>query len=353
MVSPHVTVIGAGITGSMIGYHLARAGARTLIVDQASLPANGVTRHSFGWIGSIAADYDTKAEHYALLLAAIDHYGALDRELGGGLLDGTRGAVRWEQDREKTEELLRFHRSLGANTLPIASDDLKSRLPALMDRPELALYAPDEVAIHPDRAVQTLLRAAQEKGAQVQLNASAYGFSEKNGQVNAVLFEQGAVKTDFVVVAAGAESGRLLSPYMETGDLVRSPAAMVRIRCSLPEFGCVVQSPQIEVRRLDENHLIVAGDAPDDRSNSGLENYGQDVLKALRLTFGELPDAEVTQVSIGERPTTTSGEPLLGRCGSMTNLFAAVGHPGVILAPHFARQLTDEIFARAAVEEIL
>src|SRR5687768_12947791 len=45
-----VVVVGAGVVGASIAYHLARVGADVVVID-ASLPASGATGASFGWIG--------------------------------------------------------------------------------------------------------------------------------------------------------------------------------------------------------------------------------------------------------------------------------------------------------------
>ncbi|BCQ62888.1 hypothetical protein PBOI14_46380 [Pseudomonas sp. Boi14] len=44
-----VIVVGAGIVGAAIAYHLARQGAQVTVLEQDS-PGSGVTRHSFAWI---------------------------------------------------------------------------------------------------------------------------------------------------------------------------------------------------------------------------------------------------------------------------------------------------------------
>ncbi|WP_217236485.1 FAD-dependent oxidoreductase [Streptomyces sp. AC555_RSS877] len=49
-------VVGAGIVGSPIAYHLARRGASVPLVDPGPAPATGVTGESFAWIGGPGGD---------------------------------------------------------------------------------------------------------------------------------------------------------------------------------------------------------------------------------------------------------------------------------------------------------
>src|SRR5690606_31929544 len=60
-----VIVIGAGIMGASIAYHLAARGADVTLVE-AGMPGGGATRHSFGWIGRAPADFSPPGELQAL-----------------------------------------------------------------------------------------------------------------------------------------------------------------------------------------------------------------------------------------------------------------------------------------------
>ena len=55
----HVIVVGAGIVGSSLAYHLARRNARVTLIDKAPQPANDVTDKSFAWI-TVAQDKSPK-----------------------------------------------------------------------------------------------------------------------------------------------------------------------------------------------------------------------------------------------------------------------------------------------------
>lgn len=50
--APRVVVVGAGIIGASVSWHLARKGARVTVIEKGSSPANGVTRWSYGWVGT-------------------------------------------------------------------------------------------------------------------------------------------------------------------------------------------------------------------------------------------------------------------------------------------------------------
>jgi len=90
----HIIVIGAGIIGASVGYHLARRGAGVTIIDGAG-PASGATSRSFAWIN---ASYGNPKPYFDLRLLSMYDYRRLDTELGGALGLNTQGALDWDKD---------------------------------------------------------------------------------------------------------------------------------------------------------------------------------------------------------------------------------------------------------------
>ena len=72
-----VIVVGAGIVGAAIAYHLARQGAQVTVLEQDS-PGSGVTRHSFAWINPHG---EFPAAARALRAQALADYRRLQHEL--------------------------------------------------------------------------------------------------------------------------------------------------------------------------------------------------------------------------------------------------------------------------------
>ena len=82
---PSVVVVGAGIVGASLAYHLASAGAAVTLVER-SRPASGVTARSFAWINVIYGNAPTLVGLRNLALA--DHH-----RLERGLKRCTRGRL--------------------------------------------------------------------------------------------------------------------------------------------------------------------------------------------------------------------------------------------------------------------
>ena len=78
---PSILVIGAGIIGASIAYHLARRGAPVTVIDR-SQPAGGATSQSFAWIN---ASYRNPKPYYHLRVHGMQEYRRLEHELDGAL----------------------------------------------------------------------------------------------------------------------------------------------------------------------------------------------------------------------------------------------------------------------------
>jgi glycine/D-amino acid oxidase-like deaminating enzyme len=106
---PRILVVGAGIVGAAMAYHLARRGADVTIVEQ-NCPASGVTARSFAWINVV---HGVAAENLPLRIQAIADWRRLQGELGDALRIDWNGALTWSGDPRSSETLVRDHAARG------------------------------------------------------------------------------------------------------------------------------------------------------------------------------------------------------------------------------------------------
>ncbi|MCH2466277.1 MAG: FAD-binding oxidoreductase, partial [Gemmatimonadetes bacterium] len=99
-----VVVVGSGIVGSSIAYHLARRGAEVTVCEKEA-PASGATSKSFAWINASAGK---QPYHYYRLnrLSALA-YRHLEAEVGGELQVQWGGSLEWAEEAEDARTLRR------------------------------------------------------------------------------------------------------------------------------------------------------------------------------------------------------------------------------------------------------
>src|SRR3954469_2041718 len=102
----HCIVIGAGIIGASVAYHLAKAGARVTVLDEAD-PGGIATRPSWAWIN---ASWGNPRDYFRLLTRSMREWKRLGDEIPGLRVDWC-GSLCWDIAGEARETFIREHSS--------------------------------------------------------------------------------------------------------------------------------------------------------------------------------------------------------------------------------------------------
>ncbi len=340
---PRIIVVGAGIVGAAITYHLAMMGGEVVLIDERSQPGSGVTGQSFGWINVINGTPGDRA--YILWIEAIEEYRRLKSALPEALAEARKGSLLWKATPEQTEEFGNLHKRAGEDVILLESRAIAEMEPWLRRVPELAVYSPSDLAVDPARLAAVFVSAAVAAGASARFGSKIASVDTSNGRVTGVKLADAVIKADIVVLAAGTGIGTLTGELgIDTGIAV-SPALLLRYVCSAPVIRHILRSPRLEVRQSGNNMLMVAKSYVDDGDVNGPSTIGERMLEVMMEELDLPGDTAMASATIGGRPTFPDGMPRLGFLPQMSGLYIAGGHPGVILAPLIGRLAAEEIFA--------
>ena len=272
---PSVVVVGAGIVGASLAYHLASAGAAVTLVER-SQPASGVTARSFAWINVIYGNAPTLVGLRNLALA--DHH-RLERELKGALSVDWNGSFTWSEDPADSERLVTEHAAWGDEVRLVERDEIGRFEPRLSVPPPVATYAPGEGAIDPVAATTALVRAAVEAGARLVGDSEVQALASTDGRISGVVLSSGVIEADVVVLAAGTDSVPLCAGVGVALPVVASPATLSRFTGPAGLVGRVVSGPDLEIRQDAAGRLFVADYYVE---GEPLERYAADTLSLIR-----------------------------------------------------------------------
>ena len=204
-----VVIIGGGVGGCSIAYHLTLMGWRDVVVVERSELTSGSTFHSAGLVGQLRTDVNlTKMIRYS-----VDLYRRLKDETGYDTNWREVGSLRLASSRARMEDLKRqvaLSRSFGLPLELISATEAHKLFPIMnLDGVEGAVFLPTDGYIDPSGVTQALATGARTRGAKFLTNTRVKSIAIKNGRVQDVMTDQGTIQTEIVVNAAGQWAGEI------------------------------------------------------------------------------------------------------------------------------------------------
>jgi glycine cleavage system T protein len=198
-----VVIIGGGIVGCSVAYHLARRGCTDVLLLERRQLTCGTTWHAAGLVGQLRATHNlTRLAQYTTEL-----YEGLERETGQATGFRQVGSVAVAASEARFEELKRgasMARCFGLEVQILAPGEARERWPLLaIDDVVGAVYLPKDGKCNPVDTTQALARGARMRGARIVEGVKVTGVLRAHGRVTGVATEAGEVRADVVVNCAG------------------------------------------------------------------------------------------------------------------------------------------------------
>jgi glycine cleavage system aminomethyltransferase T/glycine/D-amino acid oxidase-like deaminating enzyme len=198
-----VVVIGGGVIGCSVAYHLTRRGITDVtIIEQGEL-TGGTTWHAAGLVSQLKSSHGlTKLATYSARL-----FEELEDETGQATGYRSQGSISIAADGERWEEILRgasMAETCGVETEIVGLDRVEEMWP-LLNTDDLvgALYIPRDGQASPVDTTLALAMGAKARGARIVEGVAVEKIVAENGTVVGVETERGYVETESVVLATG------------------------------------------------------------------------------------------------------------------------------------------------------
>jgi len=360
-----VGVVGGGIVGSSIAFHLAQAGASVTLFEKAQ-PASGATQNSFAWLNAFVPD----ANYRALRLQSLTAYHDLDRRLRLGIVWG--GYINWAATAAEVESLRASAAQLdgtGHAVRPLNATELAAIAPVLMPGPvAAAFYSQIDGHLNPVDATHRFIDAAQMHGAQVRLQCEVQDLDLKGSTLAGVATAQGYVPLDRLVIAGGVDTPALTALAGLRLGLRHAPGILAHSRpvpivtrtifdgpgnLSFKQMadGSIVgtdspEPPDIAAHREIRAHAIPF---PDEAVRA---MHGNRILGKIGEVLPAARGAALERLTLGFRPIPLDELPVVGALPGAPHVHVAVMHSGVTLAAIIGRYVTEEVLSGVRVEAL-
>ncbi len=358
-------VIGGGVGGTSIAYHLAALGWTDIVlVDRAEL-TSGSTFHSAGLVGQLRGSVTLTR----MMMYGVELYRRLADETGVDPSWHEVGSLRLASTPARFEELQRqagWARTFGLPLELISAAEARDRFPLMATEGVLgAVWLPTDGWLDPSNLAFALAAGARARGATIRNHHRVVGIGVRDGRVTGVEVEHGGerstIETEVVVNAAGMyapEIGRLAGitlpiipmahQYLLTGPIdgvepglpqLRDPDNLVYFREETGGLcmGGYERNPMpwaLDGIPADFNHRLLDPDWP---------RFGDIMAGAIRRVPA-IADAPVTRMINGPEGFTPDNEFVLGE-SDVRGLFVAAGFcaHGIAGAGGIGRQVASWI----------
>lgn len=200
----NVVIIGGGIIGCSIAYHLGHMGCKDVVLLERDELTSGTTWHAAGLMATFGSTSETATE---MRLYGRDLYNRLEAETGLTTGFTPIGFIEAASNRDRLEEYRRvaaFNRYCGVDVNEISPKEIKELFPlANVDDLLAGFYVKEDGRVNPVDGTMALARGAKNQGVNIIQGVASTGIIQKNGAVTGVKTEHGNITADAVVNCAG------------------------------------------------------------------------------------------------------------------------------------------------------
>jgi sarcosine oxidase, subunit beta len=313
-----IVIIGAGIQGASLAFHLARAGARPIVLDRPGT-INATGRSS----GMVRMHYDLP-ENAALAWRSFQVFRDWADVVGGqsgftrtGFLQlvppALSGALRAN---------VQMQQALGIPTFVVGPEDVRRLAPEMtVDDIQVAAYEPESGYADPSGAAAGLLAAVRKLGGSVRQTACVTSILTSGDRVVGVRTSEGDIGAGAVVLAAGAWSGHLAASIgvkLPIRSWVHDTAYVVR-PAGFGPFPAFIDFGRAMYARPEGGHLVLVGLEDDnpiketpDEVHRGAEGFTDRAVERLTGRLPGLVEGGLHSANHGVDGITPDQQPIIG-----------------------------------------
>jgi glycine/D-amino acid oxidase-like deaminating enzyme len=341
-----VVVIGGGLSGTSVAFHLARAGQQVVLVERDEL-ASAASGASTGWATVHFASYMPvyEDEHMRLMAKGLELFVELAEPLADEIdyqQTGGLSLVYSEAELAEKQALASRLEVAGIPAEVVGREQVLELEPGLGGPFVGALYSPREALVDAPALVHALARRAATHGAEILTRTTALGIELREREVAAVETTAGRIRTSAVVNAAGLDAPRVGSLVGIEIPLFPSRGQQLVLSAPRGLVGRAVYSPGI-VRPTREGY-IVGGlrEQSTYRNEMTLGGVSRLAEQALAMVPG-LSEARLAATLPGLRPVPSDGKPIYGPVPGVRGFYLANLHFGLTLVALTGRVLASYV----------
>lgn len=363
----HVAVIGGGIVGASIAYHLAKEGLKVTLLERNNI-CTRASRGTFAWIN---ATWAKQPRHYhAFNQEGLTGWKRVQTDLDipirwTGSLEWFASAERQLKLAKQIEEQIKW----GEPAEMLGRNRFTELEPQLDFGPvDLVAYSPNDGAVNPVLATSKFIYAAKSMGAIIKPNCPVIGVETLSNGRSKLITPKGDIFVDKYVVATGADPMATKQLAGITIPQRSTPGVIVVTKSHKRLINRIIVAPGVHIHQRDDGCIVLGeqdGAPQTEAHNQRLahrpnlfpsDDFAQQhawrILGIAEQYAPDIGEVEVDNVYIGWRPLPLDGHPVLGTHPETPNAYLAIMHSGVSLAPIVGELAAKEIASGISSESL-
>jgi sarcosine oxidase subunit beta len=317
-------VIGAGVMGASLAFHLSERGLKTAILERKTV-ASGATGYSSGLV---RMHYGLAVES-ELAFASYSKYFVNWRERVGGECGFIKTGFMQIAKREHEDKLrgnVANQQRIGINTSVISAADVKKLIPDFnTDQFDFAAYEPDSGYADPTLTANSFLDFAKRNGATLIQNCEVIAIQTAGGRVAGVNATKGEFSAPVVVNAAGAWAARIaklvdvevpLQTWTHDVAILHRPSALGKIPAVIDDIlSCYFRPEGSALILAASEGEGIRSEAPDAESQTPTPNFLDNLIDAMCQRIPKLEESGLHSIHVGRDGLTPDQRAIYGAAG--------------------------------------
>ena len=359
--SVEILIIGGGIIGSSIAYHLARQGRQVLVVERSQVASTPAA--SWASAGGVRRQGRHPAEA-RLAIEAIERWKTLAEELDADLHYRRAGNLLLAESDAQAGQLaalVQRQQELGFTDVRLLNrQETHALVAGLNEQVVAASYSPTDGQADPVRTTRAFAAAAQRHGAIYWNATAALALLAQNDRVIGAQTEHGEVFAQHVVLAAGAWSDQLAASIGLRLPIRTRALQMILSTPAQPHILQPVLSAlgrSLSLKQLPDGAFLLGGGwlgdpTPDRRSYTLRPSSVQGNWTTACELLPKVSQQRIARTWCGLEAQSIDNIPFIGNIPGLDGLTLALGFSGhgFALAPAVGRTVADQLNAKPAPE---
>jgi glycine cleavage system aminomethyltransferase T/glycine/D-amino acid oxidase-like deaminating enzyme len=343
-----VVVIGGGVVGASIAYHLARRGKTDVTLVERKHLTNGSTWHAAGLVGQLRSSSNLTQ----LMRKSVATYQTLESETGYATGWRGVGGLRVASSPQRWEELQRVFtqgKSYGFDVHLVSPREAAELFPLLnIEGVYGATWTPSDGYVDPNQLTHAFITGARAAGVRVVQNCRVEGVERQGRRITAVVTEQGRIECEVAVNATGmwgAETARLAGVNVAV-NAVEHQYVVTEKTDDVPRDLPTFRDPDARFYLKPEASALVIGGWEEGTKacwRTIPRDLGPELFAPNHDRFEQLAEGAANRVPIfgelgiqtwvnGPIPFSPDAEPMMGLTEDLDNLFHCCGFSAGIAA---------------------